>query len=790
MKQIYTFIILIILPFFVKSQLIVTNNETPIDLVQNYLVGSGVTVSNITFNGMPGNTIDNQIGFFNGVNTNLGIDSGIVMSTGLVLDIAQPEAAFASTSFFTQSFDPDLNAISAVNVNDPAILEFDIVPTGDTLEFRYSFASEEYPSFSAPGSSFIDAFGLFLSGPGIAGPFSNGAVNIALVPGTTTPVSIVNISQFVNTNYYINNTGNPHIVFGGRTVTLTAKYPVQCGQTYHLKFAIGDGGDNSYDSGVFIEAGSLSSTGVQVSMETPVGFFSNAPGVVYEGCLLGSDVDFIFVRPDASAGDTVFFDLGGTATNGVDYSLIPNNYVVFNNSDTAILTISVFDDGIPEGDETVWIAIPLANSGPCSNVYDTTFLIISDPYTVVPYAGPDSIYYCPGQILDYVGNVNIGVPPYNYTWSNGTNNPNVSYTITQLGNDTLILDVVDGCGFIGSDTVYFLQQAPPPIFVDAGPDVIFTCAGQTTLLGGNASGGVPPLSLSWNSPTTTVQPLVDTDYILTVTDDCLNQNSDTLTVFVPPFIPLSIVQSNSMNSINCIGDATTLYGYATGGGTPPYDYQWSTGSTDSLINVTVISPNANYVLTISDACGLDTTINFQFNIDQTPLNINFSSIRQCRNADSTASIEYNVIGGIPPYSIQELSFPFGVSNFVIDSVSKTVLIYSAQEGIYSFSVTDLCGNYDADSTELSLMNCEITTPNVITPNGDGINDELVFGGLGNHPNSELYIYNRWGNLVYSSTDYQNDWDGGGLSPGVYYYVLVLTDGTTPSTFNGHVNIFY
>jgi gliding motility-associated-like protein len=356
----------------------------------------------------------------------------------------------------------------------------------------------------------------------------------------------------------------------------------------------------------------------------------------------------------------------------------------------------------------------------------------------------------------------------------------------------LILNASDACGFTGADTVYFLQQAPPQIFVDAGPDSTFTCAGQSMDLMGTGSGGVPNLVLSWNvpGPSLTVQPLVTTTYVLTAIDDCLNEAYDSMTVFVPAYTPFDLVKADSMNVVPCLGNQGIAYGYPTSGGTAPYDYSWSTGSTDSLINVTVISNNANYVLTITDACGLDTTVNFHFTSSQTPIDFNVSSERQCRNADSTASLKYVLTGGAAPYVISNIGMPGGVLGYNVDTLSNTILIDGAKPGIYTFEVTDQCGTVAIDSSNLNLQSCAISTPNVITPNGDGMNDELVFGGLGTHPNSELYIYNRWGNLVYSNTDYQNDWNGGGMNAGLYFYVLILTDGSTPGQFQGHINIFY
>src|SRR5690606_15969665 len=89
--------------------------------------------------------------------------------------------------------DSDLQAISGMNIHNAAILEFDFVPNGDSLVFRYVFASDEYPSFTC--SNYNDAFGFFISGPGITGPFTNNAINIALIPGTNTPVAVNTVNS-------------------------------------------------------------------------------------------------------------------------------------------------------------------------------------------------------------------------------------------------------------------------------------------------------------------------------------------------------------------------------------------------------------------------------------------------------------------------------------------------------------------------------------------------------------------------------------------------------------------
>jgi gliding motility-associated-like protein len=72
------------------------------------------------------------------------------------------------------------------------------------------------------------------------------------------------------------------------------------------------------------------------------------------------------------------------------------------------------------------------------------------------------------------------------------------------------------------------------------------------------------------------------------------------------------------------------------------------------------------------------------------------------------------------------------------------------------------------------LDTDIYVPNVFTPNGDGVNDVFFIRNLPDS-NSELIINNRWGGEVYSTRDYQNNWDGGEISDGVYYYRLSIPD---------------
>lgn len=81
---------------------------------------------------------------------------------------------------------------------------------------------------------------------------------------------------------------------------------------------------------------------------------------------------------------------------------------------------------------------------------------------------------------------------------------------------------------------------------------------------------------------------------------------------------------------------------------------------------------------------------------------------------------------------------------------------------------DIANIHTVDSIVIHL-------PNIITPNNDGFNDKLVFGGLELYPQNELIVFNRWNNNVFERRGYSNDWDGSELNEGTYFYVLRVKD---------------
>lgn len=90
-------------------------------------------------------------------------------------------------------------------------------------------------------------------------------------------------------------------------------------------------------------------------------------------------------------------------------------------------------------------------------------------------------------------------------------------------------------------------------------------------------------------------------------------------------------------------------------------------------------------------------------------------------------------------------------------------------GTYHFIYTN--SNGCADTAAITVIADSMVIPNIFTPNGDGKNDVFKIKGLDAYPGSQLIIFNRWGNEVYRSDNYLNNWNGSNLAEGTYYYLL-------------------
>lgn len=249
MKQLKTtFVIALLLTYsnFSNSQLIYSGVSDLEVLITNIFGVQCQGVTNVSLQGT-----QNQVARFeNGVS--LGVNSGLVLSTGFPNLSSVPSSTFSSVNM-NMPGDYDIiqygNVATGYNSYDAVSVQFDFTPiVTDTIRFNYIFASEEYPEWS--NSPYTDRF-LFLVSENSGPP-----VNIANVPGTTVPVEINSINQYFNSQYYVDNASGPnanYFVFDGYTVPLQAKFFAQVGSTYHIKLVISDVSDEIFDSAIFLD---------------------------------------------------------------------------------------------------------------------------------------------------------------------------------------------------------------------------------------------------------------------------------------------------------------------------------------------------------------------------------------------------------------------------------------------------------------------------------------------------------------------------------------------------------
>ena len=528
-----------------QGQLTVSNTLTVAQLVDSVLVGNGVSATNISYSG---STL--SIGkFTNGNTTNIGVDEGVLITTGSVFNAIGPNTVQNKTTNTLGGSDPQLaSLVPGFSIFDAAVLEFDFTPISDTLKLEYVFASEEYPEWV--GSVYNDVFGFFVSGPNPSGGnYSN--YNLAVVPNTTLPVTVNNINNgsfntgpCTNCSLYVNNQNGSSIEYDGFTVVMRACLVVTPCVNYHIKIAVGDVGDHSYDSGIFLKSNSFSTNSVTVSAT-----YSNPllPSHCVEGC---SDaiVSFKSERP-VSYDRIIHYTIGGTAINGVDYTQIPDSVIIPANSDSVSILISPIADGIIEGLESIQMIV-----GTSSCSIDTLNLVIDDYTQVsVSIASPPSV--CIGDSVTLSSVVLNGSVPFSYSWNTGDTISAINKKITSP--TTYSVSVLDFCGFSDSDTVVVNIDSLPNIGVIASQDSI--CKGLSTQL--NATGAInyqwmPASGLSSTSgPIVNASPNTTTQYNVVGIDS--NGCSDTAHTIVA-VLPLPVLSTNVTASDICIGDTTNI----------------------------------------------------------------------------------------------------------------------------------------------------------------------------------------------------------------------------------------
>lgn len=785
----------ILLPIFNFAQLSTSTSLSPAQLVQNVLLGSGVTVSNIQFSGSGG-----AIGDFTATGTNLGIASGVLLTTGTVANTGEgphgpnnkPNAGIDNGA----GGNPQLAAVAGGQTFNASVLEFDFVPYSDTVRFKYVFASEEYPEYV--GQQFNDVFGFFISGPGIAGQ-----QNIARIPGTGSVIAInsvnnglTNSGPCTNCNYYVNNgtgsnapfnSSSNFIQYDGFTKVLEAVSRVQCGQTYHLRIAIADVGDPIFDSGIFLQANSLSSkTPVDITYALSSQAYPD-PNVMAEGCV--SATVTLKRSGNLITPMTIPVTVTGTATAGLDYSPIPANVTFPSGQNTISFTFNALTDALVEGLETVKLEFLMTD--PCGN--QTPVIINLGIQDVQPVALTlnDTQVLCSGDEITIPSFPTGGVGPYTYAWSTGANTS--SLTVSPTTTSTYSLTITDNCLF-QSATASVTVTVPiyNPISLTVTPDITEICPYLRDTLTVQATGGTGVYTYAWsiqgsgqNFSTNSfayIKPSQTTIYQVVVTDQCgLQATEDVLYTITSP--PLILDMSEPVDI--CPGEEV-MVSVSPSGGWGSYYYSWSPGgqTTPSIL----VNPfkTTTYKVSVSDDCQ---TFSVAGGVTITV----FQPVADFRISSATVMEDL-------PITFQNLTIN-GVSYFwdLGNGTTSTLVHPNAtypEPGLYEILLiaTDINGCIDSTKKGIEIRGeTYLYVPNAFTPDGDRFNNVFEVSAIGMIEFNVL-IFNRWGELVFESTDPNFEWDGTiGQSTkaqdGVYTYVITYSTRYEINTqVVGHVNL--
>jgi hypothetical protein len=258
-------------PFVSLSPLTTNSTQyTPTQLVTDVLINNPcVQVSNVTsLSGSSFGSLSSSIGYFTNTNPTFPLSSGIVLSTGSVASIPGPNITVLSQGSENWPGDPQLESIILAGTGSTMVsrnatkLEFDFTSLNEFMSFNFLFASEEYGIYQC---EYADAFAFLLT------DLTTGiTTNIAVLPGTTIPISVVTIRDNANNvacasanqNFFDQYFSGSSIYtsatnFNGQTHMMTASSPIVAGNPYHVKLVIADRADTAYDSAVFIQEGSF-----------------------------------------------------------------------------------------------------------------------------------------------------------------------------------------------------------------------------------------------------------------------------------------------------------------------------------------------------------------------------------------------------------------------------------------------------------------------------------------------------------------------------------------------------
>jgi gliding motility-associated-like protein len=723
-------------------------------MVNDVLITSGCAqVSNISFSGY-------GLGKFEKGNSTFALSEGIILSTGTASSAMGPNFSQLSDGTEDWAGDTDLyNYMQTIN-SDPGlsvhfnatVLEFDFTPFTSHISFPFIFASEEYGMYQC---EYSDAFAFFLTDITANTP----TTNLAVLPGTTIPVSVTTIRdeafnpgcisqnpEYFDTYYGGLGGGADPLTsptnFEGNTVQLLAQSDVVSGHTYHIKLVIADEGDFAYDSAVFL--GSFNVGGVNLGPDLTVQN-GTAPcageAYVIETNLSTADYSFTWYKNDVLIAGATGTSL--TVTQDGEYAVTTHDLDAFcDNTDSVVVE---FYDVLQKTNNPVNLTL-------CNTSGYATFNLATNTTA----------------ILQGLTTSNFTIS-YHATLSDANTNSNslaLSYTNTVQNLQTIYVRIYNNtlqCTGIKTFNLVVGDLAPQ-FTVNNNFSICQGSSATITVVPGNFAANA--VTYAW---TQDGQPLANTTGQINVLQSgtyavsvnyggCTVTQTVVVTVIAPPVADAPANVSACSYELPQLNENSTYHTEANGLG--------AIITAGTIIKTT----QTIYVYAVNQ---LGCTNQNSFTVTILPT-VSVTVTQGCE--DNGYILEVNFDSDV---NTDTASFAWTDANGTTLGTNSPKIAVTAA-GIYNITVTPDALSGCPVTIVVTVDNIGCMIPKGISPNGDDKNDNFDLSGF---DISKLSIFNRYGIEVYSKNAYTNQWhgqtDGGDKLPtGTYYYAITFSTGAS------------
>ena len=770
------FVMLLSLLNYSQNITVDSQTFTPQQLIEDILIDSDC-ISNVTVTNVVGGDFsgaDQSYGFFDATGTTFPFQSGIVMSTGRLVNVPGPNNSLSDDDAPNWIGDADLEfALNETNTFNATILEFDFTSIASQVSFRYLFASEEYQENNPNSCNFSDLFG-FLIRPTTG---QNQYENIALVPDTTIPVKATTVTPGVpgscppqNEAYFgnYNNTISP-INFNGQTAILTATANVIPNQSYHVKLVIADEQNFRFDSAVFLEAGSF-----QLSTDLGPSRLIATANALCEGETLELNANqagspsFDWYRDGVLVQSTT----SGCVNCGTYEVTQPGNYTVevgLNNTCISYGDVIIEYAPVPIGQDSVLIECDANTDGLTNyNLFDAetdltnndgNLAIVDFFITENEARANDNPITNPTSFQNTV--------PFQIVYARVINPANCFDVVElelQTSNNAIAIPDLGACDGEDLDgfATFTLSAIEASIIsqIPTGSEVTYY---ETEL---DAFSESNPLPNNYINSTIDSQTLF---VKIKNNNQCFSISTVNLNVLVTPVLE---EDETIIYCLNTFPEPITIFGGVRNDLPNNYYYEWYFNGTltEETNSFNEINETGTYMVIVTDPNGCSSSRTITVNPSETAIIESVAIVGVAPNNTITVNVSGN---GFYDYALDDDNGFYQESN-VFTNVSQ---------GEHTIYVRDRNGCGIVEET-ISVLGF----PKFFTPNGDTDNEVWRVIGTNAQFNQieTVQIFNRYGKFITQLNSQQTGWNGtlngNQLPSDDYWYIAKFLDG---KTYTGH-----